>query len=207
MSPNISAKLIAELFPSFSLRVQKGVLKFKGENEQKMKNCVLQNILFLFLRVRELEIVLRVIVYKVVNLLVLLKIPRKIHLDYLAISEKLGKSVLRKLIICNNKIGWNQLQVRGSNDILQSIRSSPGCKSLMAPATDLGAEWRRTKLDTGIAASSCDASLPLLRGLSPTHHHQHASSHSPFFNAKRKKYVYPITFVGHGESSVWYGFA
>ena len=67
----------------------------------------------------------------------------------------------------------------------------------MAPATDLGAEWRRTKLEL----AGGDASLPLLRGLSPTPSHA-AGHHSPFFNAKRKKYVYPITLVGRGESSV-----
>ncbi|XP_011260986.1 sn1-specific diacylglycerol lipase alpha isoform X6 [Camponotus floridanus] len=82
-----------------------------------------------------------------------------------------------------------------SNDVFLSVRSSPECKGLMAPATDLGAEWKK-----GIDAVSGDASLPLLRGLSPTPTPgQHSS---PFFNAKRKKYVYPITLVGRGESSV-----
>jgi len=67
----------------------------------------------------------------------------------------------------------------------------------MAPATDVGAEWKK-RFDT--TSMSGDASLPLLRGLSPTPTTgQHSS---PFFNAKRKKYVYPITLVGRGESSV-----
>lgn len=84
-----------------------------------------------------------------------------------------------------------------SNDVFLSVRSSPECKGLMAPATDLGAEWKKG-FETG--GMSGDASLPLLRGLSPTPTHgQHSS---PFFNAKRKKYVYPITLVGRGESSV-----
>ncbi|XP_034190857.1 inactivation no afterpotential E isoform X4 [Osmia lignaria lignaria] len=84
-----------------------------------------------------------------------------------------------------------------SNDVFLSVRSSPECKGLMAPATDLGAEWKK-KFDA--SGMSGDASLPLLRGLSPTPTHgQHSS---PFFNAKRKKYVYPITLVGRGESSV-----
>ncbi|XP_029179132.1 sn1-specific diacylglycerol lipase alpha isoform X6 [Nylanderia fulva] len=81
-----------------------------------------------------------------------------------------------------------------SNDVFLSVRSSPECKGLMAPATDLGAEWKK-----GIDASG-DASLPLLRGLSPTP--TPGQHNSPFFNAKRKKYVYPITLVGRGESSV-----
>ncbi|XP_050453691.1 diacylglycerol lipase-alpha isoform X5 [Cataglyphis hispanica] len=81
-----------------------------------------------------------------------------------------------------------------SNDVFLSVRSSPECKGLMAPATDLGAEWKK-----GIDAMS-DASLPLLRGLSPTP--TPGQHNSPFFNAKRKKYVYPITLVGRGESSV-----
>ncbi|XP_029668514.1 sn1-specific diacylglycerol lipase alpha isoform X4 [Formica exsecta] len=80
------------------------------------------------------------------------------------------------------------------NDVFLSVRSSPECKGLMAPATDLGAEWKK-----GIDAMS-DASLPLLRGLSPTP--TPGQHNSPFFNAKRKKYVYPITLVGPGESSV-----
>ncbi|XP_043499507.1 diacylglycerol lipase-alpha isoform X3 [Polistes fuscatus] len=85
-----------------------------------------------------------------------------------------------------------------SNDVFLSVRSSPECKGLMAPATDLGAEWKRRFDATGISG---DASLPLLRGLSPTPTTaQHSSS--PFFNAKRKKYVYPITLMGRGESSV-----
>ncbi|XP_046832371.1 diacylglycerol lipase-alpha isoform X4 [Vespa crabro] len=85
-----------------------------------------------------------------------------------------------------------------SNDVFLSVRSSPECKGLMAPATDLGAEWKRRFDATGL---SSDASLPLLRGLSPTPTTaQHSSS--PFFNAKRKKYVYPITLMGRGESSV-----
>ncbi|XP_015173086.1 PREDICTED: sn1-specific diacylglycerol lipase alpha isoform X5 [Polistes dominula] len=85
-----------------------------------------------------------------------------------------------------------------SNDVFLSVRSSPECKGLMAPATDLGAEWKRKFDATGISG---DASLPLLRGLSPTPTTaQHSSS--PFFNAKRKKYVYPITLMGRGESSV-----
>ncbi|XP_072762758.1 diacylglycerol lipase-alpha isoform X2 [Anoplolepis gracilipes] len=82
-----------------------------------------------------------------------------------------------------------------SNDVFLSVRSSPECKGLMAPATDLGAEWKK-----GIDAMSGDASLPLLRGLSPTP--TPGQHNSPFFNAKRKKYVYPITLVGRGESSV-----
>ncbi|KAL6261288.1 hypothetical protein P5V15_008810 [Pogonomyrmex californicus] len=83
-----------------------------------------------------------------------------------------------------------------SNDVFLSVRSSPECKGLMAPATDLGAEWKKG-IDAGMSG---DASLPLLRGLSPTPTSgQHSS---PFFNAKRKKYVYPITLVGRGESSV-----
>lgn len=77
------------------------------------------------------------------------------------------------------------------------MRTSPDCKGLMAPATDLGAEWKR-KLDSGTISG--DASLPLLRGLSPTP--SATQYNSPFFNAKRKKYVYPITLVGRGESSV-----
>ncbi|KAK0167112.1 hypothetical protein PV327_004554 [Microctonus hyperodae] len=86
-----------------------------------------------------------------------------------------------------------------NNDVFLSIRSSPECKGLMAPATDLSGEWKK-RLDTTSTATSVDASLPLLRGLSPTPGHvQHTS---PFFNAKRKKYVYPITLVGRGESSV-----
>lgn len=69
----------------------------------------------------------------------------------------------------------------------------------MAPATDLSGEWKK-RLDATSTTTSVDASLPLLRGLSPTPGHvQHTS---PFFNAKRKKYVYPITLVGRGESSV-----
>ncbi|XP_076382438.1 inactivation no afterpotential E isoform X2 [Megalopta genalis] len=84
-----------------------------------------------------------------------------------------------------------------SNDVFLSVRSSPECKGLMAPATDLGAEWKKKFDATGMSG---DASLPLLRGLSPTPTHgQHSS---PFFSAKRKKYVYPITLVGRGESSV-----
>ncbi|XP_076247442.1 inactivation no afterpotential E isoform X4 [Calliopsis andreniformis] len=84
-----------------------------------------------------------------------------------------------------------------SNDVFLSVRSSPECKGLMAPATDLGAEWKKRFDATGMSG---DASLPLLRGLSPTPTHgQHSS---PFFSAKRKKYVYPITLVGRGESSV-----
>nr|XP_031827613.1 sn1-specific diacylglycerol lipase alpha isoform X3 [Nomia melanderi] len=84
-----------------------------------------------------------------------------------------------------------------SNDVFLSVRSSPECKGLMAPATDLGAEWKKKFDATGLSG---DASLPLLRGLSPTPAHgQHSS---PFFSAKRKKYVYPITLVGRGESSV-----
>nr|XP_012217034.1 PREDICTED: sn1-specific diacylglycerol lipase alpha isoform X5 [Linepithema humile] len=84
-----------------------------------------------------------------------------------------------------------------SNDVFLSVRSSPECKGLMAPATDLGAEWKKRLDTTGVSG---DASLPLLRGLSPTPTPvQHSS---PFFNAKRKKYVYPITLVGRGESSV-----
>ncbi|XP_011633571.1 sn1-specific diacylglycerol lipase alpha isoform X11 [Pogonomyrmex barbatus] len=83
-----------------------------------------------------------------------------------------------------------------SNDVFLSVRSSPECKGLMAPATDLGAEWKKG-IDAGMSG---DASLPLLRGLSPTPTSgQHSS---PFFNTKRKKYVYPITLVGRGESSV-----
>lgn len=85
-----------------------------------------------------------------------------------------------------------------SNDVFLSVRSSPECKGLMAPATDLGAEWKK-RFDPATGVSG-DASLPLLRGLSPTPTTgQHSS---PFFNAKRKKYVYPITLVGRGESSV-----
>ncbi|KAK2588417.1 hypothetical protein KPH14_004418 [Odynerus spinipes] len=84
-----------------------------------------------------------------------------------------------------------------SNDVFLSVRSSPECKGLMAPATDLGAEWKRRFDATGLSG---DASLPLLRGLSPTP--TTAQHSSPFFNAKRKKYVYPITLVGRGESSV-----
>ncbi|XP_054001442.1 diacylglycerol lipase-alpha isoform X3 [Hylaeus anthracinus] len=84
-----------------------------------------------------------------------------------------------------------------SNDVFLSVRSSPECKGLMAPATDLGAEWKKKFDATGMSG---DASLPLLRGLSPTPTHgQHSS---PFFSTKRKKYVYPITLVGRGESSV-----
>ncbi|XP_011501832.1 PREDICTED: sn1-specific diacylglycerol lipase alpha [Ceratosolen solmsi marchali] len=87
-----------------------------------------------------------------------------------------------------------------SSDVFLSVRSSPECKSLMAPATDLGAEWKRNKLE--LARS--DVSLPLLRGLSPTQQHLGQQHHpnQPFFNAKRKKYVYPITMLGRGESSV-----
>ncbi|XP_070515541.1 diacylglycerol lipase-alpha isoform X1 [Cardiocondyla obscurior] len=83
-----------------------------------------------------------------------------------------------------------------SNDVFLSVRSSPECKGLMAPATDLGAEWKKGIDATGVG----DASLPLLRGLSPTP--TSGQHNSPFFNAKRKKYVYPITLVGRGESSV-----
>lgn len=82
-----------------------------------------------------------------------------------------------------------------SNDVFLSVRSSPECKGLMAPATDLGAEWKKRFDATG---ASGDASLPLLRGLSPTP--TTGQHNSPFF--KRKKYVYPITLVGRGESSV-----
>ncbi|XP_011152987.2 sn1-specific diacylglycerol lipase alpha isoform X3 [Harpegnathos saltator] len=82
-----------------------------------------------------------------------------------------------------------------SNDVFLSVRSSPECKGLMAPATDLGAEWKK-RFD----ATAGDASLPLLRGLSPTP--TTGQHNSPFFSAKRKKYVYPITLVGRGESSV-----
>ncbi|XP_066600211.1 diacylglycerol lipase-alpha isoform X2 [Prorops nasuta] len=85
----------------------------------------------------------------------------------------------------------------GSNDVFLSVRSSPECKGLMAPATDLGAEWKKKFDSTGLSG---DASLPLLRGLSPTP--THAQHSSPFFSSKRKKYVYPITMVGRGESSV-----
>ncbi|XP_031776610.1 sn1-specific diacylglycerol lipase alpha isoform X3 [Nasonia vitripennis] len=88
-----------------------------------------------------------------------------------------------------------------SNDVFLSVRSSPECKGLMAPATDLGAEWKRNK-QLDVAAGCGDASLPLLRGLSPTPQHATQQHNSPFFNAKRKKYVYPITLVGRGESSV-----
>ncbi|XP_016913119.1 diacylglycerol lipase-alpha isoform X3 [Apis cerana] len=84
-----------------------------------------------------------------------------------------------------------------SNDVFLSVRSSPECKGLMAPATDLGAEWKKKFDATGMPG---DVSLPLLRGLSPTP--THGQHNSPFFNAKRKKYVYPITLVGRGESSV-----
>ncbi|XP_011067139.1 PREDICTED: sn1-specific diacylglycerol lipase alpha isoform X3 [Acromyrmex echinatior] len=84
-----------------------------------------------------------------------------------------------------------------SNDVFLSVRSSPECKGLMAPATDLGAEWKKGIDATGVGG---DASLPLLRGLSPTP--TPGQHNSPFFNAKRKKYVYPITLVGRGESSV-----
>lgn len=84
-----------------------------------------------------------------------------------------------------------------SNDVFLSVRSSPECKGLMAPATDLGAEWKKGIDATGVGG---DASLPLLRGLSPTP--TSGQHNSPFFNAKRKKYVYPITLVGRGESSV-----
>ncbi|XP_015602963.1 sn1-specific diacylglycerol lipase alpha isoform X2 [Cephus cinctus] len=84
-----------------------------------------------------------------------------------------------------------------SNDVFLSVRSSPECKGLMAPATDLGAEWKRRFDSPGLSG---DASLPLLRGLSPTP--MQVQHNSPFFNAKRKKYVYPITLVGRGESSV-----
>ncbi|KAK0092375.1 hypothetical protein PV326_001578 [Microctonus aethiopoides] len=87
-----------------------------------------------------------------------------------------------------------------NNDVFLSIRSSPECKGLMAPATDLSGEWKKRLDATSTTTSVVDASLPLLRGLSPTPGHvQHTS---PFFNAKRKKYVYPITLVGRGESSV-----
>ncbi|XP_023245102.1 sn1-specific diacylglycerol lipase alpha [Copidosoma floridanum] len=89
-----------------------------------------------------------------------------------------------------------------SNEVFLSVRSSPECKGLMHPATDLGAEWRRNSGKIGEAAP--DLSLPLLRGLSPTPQtaaNQHHAN-SPFFNAKRKKYVYPITLVSRGESSV-----
>uniref|UniRef100_A0A0C9RC53 Diacylglycerol lipase-alpha n=1 Tax=Fopius arisanus TaxID=64838 RepID=A0A0C9RC53_9HYME len=87
---------------------------------------------------------------------------------------------------------------RETPDVFLSVRNSPECKRLMAPATDLGAEWKK-RFDTSTGISG-DASLPLLRGLSPSPGHtQHTS---PFFNAKRKKYVYPITLVGRGESSV-----
>ncbi|XP_020295479.1 sn1-specific diacylglycerol lipase alpha isoform X3 [Pseudomyrmex gracilis] len=84
-----------------------------------------------------------------------------------------------------------------SNDVFLSVRSSPECKGLMAPATDLGAEWKKQIDATGVSG---DTSLPLLRGLSPTP--TPAQHSSPFFNTKRKKYVYPITLVGRGESSV-----
>ncbi|XP_023315106.1 sn1-specific diacylglycerol lipase alpha isoform X2 [Trichogramma pretiosum] len=108
--------------------------------------------------------------------------------------------------INGSSLDFYEAKIKDSSDVLLSVRSSPGCKSLMAPATDAGAEWRRNdKLDASFCgSSSCDASLPLLRGLSPTPHtgSQHATGNSPFFNAKRKKYVYPITLVGHGESSV-----
>lgn len=89
-------------------------------------------------------------------------------------------------------------QQDNSNDVFLNVRSSPECKGLMAPATDIGAEWKkRFDATTGVSG---DASLPLLRGLSPTPTTgQHSS---PFFNPKRKKYVYPITLVGWGESSV-----
>ena len=83
------------------------------------------------------------------------------------------------------------------NDAFLSVKNSLECKTLMAPATDLGAEWKR-KLDSGVISG--DTSLPLLRGLSPTS--TTAQHNSPFFNAKRKKYIYPITHVGRGESSV-----
>ncbi|XP_014475317.1 PREDICTED: sn1-specific diacylglycerol lipase alpha isoform X4 [Dinoponera quadriceps] len=85
-----------------------------------------------------------------------------------------------------------------SNDVFLSVRSSPECKGLMAPATDLGAEWKKRFDATGVSGG--DASLPLLRGLSPTP--TTGQHNSPFFSAKRKKYVYPITLVGRGESSV-----
>ncbi|CAL1678826.1 unnamed protein product [Lasius platythorax] len=82
-----------------------------------------------------------------------------------------------------------------SNDVFLSVRSSPKCKGLMTPATDLGTEWKK-----GVDAMSGDASLSLLRGLSPTP--TPGEHNSPFFNAKRKKFVYPITLMGHGENSV-----
>ncbi|XP_046741957.1 diacylglycerol lipase-alpha isoform X5 [Diprion similis] len=88
-------------------------------------------------------------------------------------------------------------QRESSNEVFLSVRSSPECKGLMTPAIDLGVEWKR-KLDPPKLGG--DASLPLLHGLSPTP--PHAQHNSPFFNAKRKKYVYPITMVGRGESSV-----
>ncbi|XP_015517682.1 diacylglycerol lipase-alpha isoform X6 [Neodiprion lecontei] len=88
-------------------------------------------------------------------------------------------------------------QRESSNEVFLSVRSSPECKGLMTPAVDLGVEWKR-KFDPPRLGG--DASLPLLHGLSPTP--PHAQHNSPFFNAKRKKYVYPITMVGRGESSV-----
>ncbi|XP_012265219.2 diacylglycerol lipase-alpha isoform X1 [Athalia rosae] len=88
-------------------------------------------------------------------------------------------------------------QRESSNEVFLSVRSSPECKGLMMPAIDLGVEWKR-KFDP--PGPGGDASLPLLHGLSPTP--THAQHNSPFFNAKRKKYVYPITMVGRGESSV-----
>ncbi|KAJ8688348.1 hypothetical protein QAD02_024143, partial [Eretmocerus hayati] len=101
-----------------------------------------------------------------------------------------------------------------------------GLKDLMAPATDAGAEWRRNDSTTSapgqvpigqhrrlLGRGAPDVSLPLLRGLNPgpgppgtaatvpglASQQQHGS---PFAAAKRKKYVYPITRVAHGESSV-----
>ncbi|XP_057331240.1 diacylglycerol lipase-alpha isoform X1 [Microplitis mediator] len=104
-----------------------------------------------------------------------------------------------------NESSVDLYEVRGSlgqrdsnNDVFLSVKSSPECKRLMTPATNINAEWRKP-FDT-VGGTSVDTSLPLLRGLSPTPSHvQHTS---PFSSAKRKKYVYPITLVGRGESSV-----
>ncbi|XP_051162711.1 diacylglycerol lipase-alpha isoform X5 [Leptopilina boulardi] len=114
-------------------------------------------------------------------------ISHRVQIDFMEGNETSGTNV--------DYFGTKEVtKMESNNEVFLSVKTSSDCKSLMAPATDLGAEWKR-KLDSGAIGS--DASLPLLRGLSPT-----PSTNSPFFNAKRKKYVYPITLVGRGESSV-----
>ncbi|XP_058798543.1 diacylglycerol lipase-alpha isoform X1 [Phymastichus coffea] len=123
------------------------------------------------------------------------KISHRVQIDFTAEDE-------HSLDFFKNKTLTEAKE--SGNDVLLSVRSSPECRGLMAPATDAGAEWRRNKQ---LEICAADASLPLLRGLSPTPHHHlpttvPGSSNSPFFNAKRKKYIYPITLVSRGESSV-----